>query len=113
MLPTFLSLEQGIYDCKNHPKFRSGEWTERQCLRSFLLNFDSPGSEKDAEASWVKKIDFEGNEGNERKIDYCTKIIFYKRAREQERDGGNQRKYRPEVEGKGKEGEIKLGLRKY
>jgi len=40
---------KGIYDCKNHPKFRSGEWTERQCLRSFLLNFDSPGSEKDAE----------------------------------------------------------------
>ena len=40
---------QGIYDCKNHPKFRSGEWTERQCLRAFLLNFDSPGSEKDAE----------------------------------------------------------------
>ena len=43
------SLLQGIYDCKNHPKFRSGEWTERQCLRAFLLNFDSPGSEKDAE----------------------------------------------------------------
>jgi len=40
---------KGVYDCKNHPKFRSGEWTERQCLRGFLLNFDSPGSAQDQE----------------------------------------------------------------
>uniref|UniRef100_A0A671NKD9 Calcyphosine-like a n=1 Tax=Sinocyclocheilus anshuiensis TaxID=1608454 RepID=A0A671NKD9_9TELE len=33
---------QGVYNSKNHPKYKSGEWTEEQAFRSFLENFDSP-----------------------------------------------------------------------
>jgi len=29
------------YSVKQHPKFISGEWTEDQCFREFLDNFDS------------------------------------------------------------------------
>ncbi|GFN87108.1 calcyphosine-like b [Plakobranchus ocellatus] len=31
----------GVYSCKKHPKYLSGEWTEDQCLRQFLDSFDS------------------------------------------------------------------------
>ena len=31
----------GVYNCKKHPKYLSGEWTEDQCLRQFLDSFDS------------------------------------------------------------------------
>lgn len=37
---------KGVYNVINHKKYKSGEWTEDQCLREFLDTFDSPG-EKD------------------------------------------------------------------
>ena len=33
---------RNVYNVKNHPKYKSGEWTEDQCLREFLDSFDSP-----------------------------------------------------------------------
>ncbi|XP_051685150.2 calcyphosin isoform X1 [Oryctolagus cuniculus] len=38
---------RGVYSGRNHPKVRSGEWTEDEVLRRFLDNFDS--SEKDGQ----------------------------------------------------------------
>ncbi|GFS03633.1 calcyphosin-like protein [Elysia marginata] len=31
----------GVYNCRKHPKYLSGEWSEDQCLRQFLDSFDS------------------------------------------------------------------------
>ena len=31
-----------MYDVKQHPKFKSGEWTEEQCFKKFLDSFDNP-----------------------------------------------------------------------
>lgn len=31
-----------VYNVKKHPKYQNGDWTETQCLRVFLDNFDSP-----------------------------------------------------------------------
>nr|XP_056701354.1 calcyphosin [Euleptes europaea] len=33
---------QGVYQSQAHPRFKSGEWTEEEVLRSFLDTFDSP-----------------------------------------------------------------------
>ncbi|RXN27017.1 LMBR1 domain-containing 2 [Labeo rohita] len=33
---------RGVYNVKNHPKYRNGEWTEDQVFRKFLDSFDSP-----------------------------------------------------------------------
>lgn len=33
---------RNVYNVKNHPKYKSGEWTEDQCLREFLDSFDTP-----------------------------------------------------------------------
>lgn len=33
---------KGVYDVTKHPKYKSGEWTEDQCFRTFLDAFDSP-----------------------------------------------------------------------
>ncbi|XP_069125956.1 calcyphosin-like protein isoform X5 [Argopecten irradians] len=33
---------KGVYNCKKHPKYINGEWTEDQILRKFLDSFDSP-----------------------------------------------------------------------
>ena len=33
---------RNVYDVRNHPKYKSGEWTPDQCLRSFLDSFDAP-----------------------------------------------------------------------
>ena len=32
-----------VYNVKNHPKYKSGEWSEDRCLREFLDSFDTPG----------------------------------------------------------------------
>ena len=32
---------KGVYDVRCHKKYKSGEWTEDQCLREFLDGFDS------------------------------------------------------------------------
>ena len=31
-----------MYDCRQHPKYKNGEWTEDQVFRTFLDSFDSP-----------------------------------------------------------------------
>lgn len=33
---------RGVYICKYHPKFMSGEWSEDKCLSKFLEKFDTP-----------------------------------------------------------------------
>uniref|UniRef100_A0A671LNT1 Calcyphosine-like b n=1 Tax=Sinocyclocheilus anshuiensis TaxID=1608454 RepID=A0A671LNT1_9TELE len=33
---------RGVYNVKNHPKYRNGEWTEDQEFHKFLDSFDSP-----------------------------------------------------------------------
>ncbi|XP_021377255.1 calcyphosin-like protein isoform X3 [Mizuhopecten yessoensis] len=33
---------KGVYNCKKHPKYMNGEWTEEQILRKFLDSFDTP-----------------------------------------------------------------------
>uniref|UniRef100_A0A673KXT7 Calcyphosine-like b n=1 Tax=Sinocyclocheilus rhinocerous TaxID=307959 RepID=A0A673KXT7_9TELE len=33
---------RGVYNVKNHPKYRNGEWTEDQVFCKFLDSFDSP-----------------------------------------------------------------------
>ncbi|KAJ8357688.1 hypothetical protein SKAU_G00204820 [Synaphobranchus kaupii] len=33
---------QGVYDATQHPKLRSGEWSEERVFHSFLDSFDSP-----------------------------------------------------------------------
>jgi len=33
---------KGVYNVKKHPKYLNGEWTEEQCLRTFLDAFDTP-----------------------------------------------------------------------
>ncbi|CAH1243625.1 CAPSL [Branchiostoma lanceolatum] len=31
---------KGVYNCKHHPKYKSGEWTEDQVFGEFLKSFD-------------------------------------------------------------------------
>lgn len=33
---------KGVYNVSKHPKYLNGEWTEDQCLRTFLDAFDTP-----------------------------------------------------------------------
>ncbi|XP_065070277.1 calcyphosin-like protein isoform X2 [Rhopilema esculentum] len=33
---------RGVYNVKQHPKYKNGEWTEDQCFRKFLDSFDTP-----------------------------------------------------------------------
>ena len=33
---------RGVYNCSQHPKYKSGEWTEEQVFLTFLSSFDSP-----------------------------------------------------------------------
>ncbi|KAG5848038.1 calcyphosin-like protein [Anguilla rostrata] len=33
---------QGVYDATQHPKFRSGQWSEEEVFHAFLDSFDSP-----------------------------------------------------------------------
>ena len=33
---------KGVYNVSKHPKYLNGEWTEDQCLRTFLDSFDTP-----------------------------------------------------------------------
>ena len=34
---------KGVYSCKKHPKYISGEWTEDQVLAEWLKSFNGPG----------------------------------------------------------------------
>ncbi|XP_054418096.1 calcyphosin isoform X2 [Pteronotus mesoamericanus] len=47
---------RGVYSCHNHPKVRSGAWTEEEVLRRFLDNFDS--SEKDGQVTLAEFQDY-------------------------------------------------------
>ena len=31
---------EGVYDVKQHPKYKSGEWTKKQCFTEFLKVFE-------------------------------------------------------------------------
>ena len=33
---------EGVYSCKHHKKYLSGEWSEDECLGEFLKSFDTP-----------------------------------------------------------------------
>ncbi|CUT99606.1 calcyphosin protein [Echinococcus multilocularis] len=33
---------RGVYNCKFHPKYRNGEWTEEQVFEEFLRKFEAP-----------------------------------------------------------------------
>ncbi|XP_067109868.1 calcyphosine-like a [Osmerus mordax] len=35
---------RGVYNAKQHPKYKSGQWTEDQVFLSFLESFDSPNN---------------------------------------------------------------------
>lgn len=39
-----------VYNVKKHPKYLNGEWSEEQCLRTFLDSFDS--NEKDGKVTY-------------------------------------------------------------
>nr|XP_008985284.1 calcyphosin [Callithrix jacchus] len=47
---------RGVYSGRDHPKVRSGEWTEDKVLRRFLDNFDS--SEKDGQVTLAEFQDY-------------------------------------------------------
>ncbi|KAJ7308418.1 hypothetical protein JRQ81_008963 [Phrynocephalus forsythii] len=48
---------RGVYNCRAHPKFKSGEWMEEEVLRSFLDNFDSPG-DKDGKITMEEFLNY-------------------------------------------------------
>ncbi|KAL5965685.1 Calcyphosin-like protein [Taenia solium] len=33
---------RGVYNCKFHPKYKNGEWTEEQVFEEFLRKFEAP-----------------------------------------------------------------------
>ena len=33
---------KGVYNCKFHPKYKNGEWTEEQVFEEFLRKFEAP-----------------------------------------------------------------------
>uniref|UniRef100_A0A1I8IGV6 Calcyphosin-like protein n=1 Tax=Macrostomum lignano TaxID=282301 RepID=A0A1I8IGV6_9PLAT len=35
---------KGVYNCKHHPKFRNGEWTEDDVFKEFLRTFEAEGN---------------------------------------------------------------------
>lgn len=55
---------KGVYSVKKHPKYLNGEWTEDQCLRTFLDSFDS--QDKDGKVSATKR-------GEKEKVNWKTK----------------------------------------
>ena len=48
-------LYPSVYNVKNHPKYRNGEWTEEQCFRTFLDSFDTP-DDKDGRVCTLNTI---------------------------------------------------------
>ncbi|XP_036410645.1 calcyphosine-like a [Megalops cyprinoides] len=48
---------EGVYNGREHPKFRSGEWTEEQVFRTFLNSFDSP-YEKDGKVTLEEFLNY-------------------------------------------------------
>ncbi|XP_062843938.1 calcyphosine-like a [Trichomycterus rosablanca] len=48
---------QGVYNCKHHPKFKSGELTEEQVFHSFLDSFDSP-HDKDGKVTLEEFVNY-------------------------------------------------------
>ncbi|KAM6167590.1 calcyphosin isoform 1-T1 [Erethizon dorsatum] len=47
---------RGVYSGRNHPKVRSGEWTEEEVLRRFLDNFDA--GDKDGQVTLAEFQDY-------------------------------------------------------
>jgi Ca2+-binding EF-hand superfamily protein len=45
---------RGVYNVKKHPKYLNGEWTEDQCLRTFLDSFDSQDKDGKVKYNGVK-----------------------------------------------------------
>ncbi|XP_063074619.1 calcyphosine-like a [Engraulis encrasicolus] len=48
---------KGVYNCRQHPKFKSGEWSEDDVFRSFLDSFDSP-NDKDGKVTSEEFINY-------------------------------------------------------
>lgn len=48
---------EGVYNVKNHKKYLSGEWTDKECLREFLDSFDTP-SDKDGQITEDEFINY-------------------------------------------------------
>ena len=42
---------RGVYDCRFHKKFKSGEYTEDDVFREFLASFETPG-DADGKVTW-------------------------------------------------------------
>ena len=45
----------GVYNVKENPKVKSGEWTEAQAYRKFLDAFET-SQDKDGKVSWTSTI---------------------------------------------------------
>ncbi|PAA47984.1 hypothetical protein BOX15_Mlig002765g1 [Macrostomum lignano] len=57
---------KGVYNCKHHPKFRNGEWTEEDVFKEFLRTFETPG---DADGTVTKEEFFNYYSGVSASID--------------------------------------------
>merc|ERR1712137_933510 len=53
---------KGVYDVRNHKKYKSGEWTEDQCLTEFINSFeggkDVPACQKDGKITKEEFINY-------------------------------------------------------
>ncbi|KAM9390548.1 calcyphosin-like protein [Salvelinus alpinus] len=48
---------RGVYNGSQHPKYKSGEWTEEQVFLTFLSSFDSP-NDKDGKVTQEEFINY-------------------------------------------------------
>ncbi|KAI8509274.1 PREDICTED: calcyphosin-like protein [Branchiostoma belcheri] len=38
---------KGVYNARQHPKYKNGEWTEKECFEEFLKTFEPDASKRD------------------------------------------------------------------
>lgn len=57
---------KGVYNCKHHPKYQNGEWTEDDVFKEFLRTFETPG---DADGTVTKEEFFNYYSGVSASVD--------------------------------------------
>merc|ERR1712088_1228025 len=47
----------GVYDCRHHKKYKSGEYTEDDVFKEFLASFETPG-DADGKVTWEEFFNY-------------------------------------------------------
>ncbi|CAH1243626.1 CAPSL [Branchiostoma lanceolatum] len=49
---------KGVYNVREHPKYKNGEWTENQCFEEFLKTFEPDSSKRDGSVTFEEFLNY-------------------------------------------------------